>query len=706
MREHIKKYMIHFSELENNLDKFKTEYLYCADTESCFTSEYLKEKYSNKEKVEHDEDAVKVYAWGLSNTNNDYVVYGENLEQFFETLNKICYNNVSLEKLSSSKVKSIKSKMKMQIYIHNLAWDIEFMKYYLLKNGYEYYNSKVKDKKKINCKHEPLSFNIVENNNIVYSANVNLKPTNITYRKKVKKEFVNIKDTVFPDIEFLDSFKILAEKLENIAKNVIKIDDKFHKLSNEYDYDKIRLDGHKLTELEKMYLYNDVYILKEMINQFYLPLGTNKNTASGISFDKFIIGKYGDDKPYKKFLEDYPDLSEKPKIFDIIKKSYRGGWTQVNNKYKGKHLKNINGTSIDINSSYPAIISGHLKLSKKYDGTLLPYGEPILYEGYKECSNKELNLLTIEFDKFYNKNSDNLIGEIQVGSINSEIFGRIGTDYIHTNIINGRAKGTNGRSLTSRYRLNVWEYELDSILENTVFENYKVIETLTFKANKGNFKEIVDYYTELKIEGKKEKNSVKTTFAKIILNSFYGKLASNYERIERKLSLKNGLVQNEQTDIKYYSDKRYYPAFASAVTAWARVNLRTVLYKVGYNNVLYFDTDSLYTLIPKDKIENLLGVYEENKEGLLDSYVLGKWDIEKTYKEFKAIGSKKYMVKTHDDKITCKCAGLPEEVRKKIIFNDFKLGNPFEGKKMKTKLKGGYALIEGTYKLQDFTFNR
>lgn len=699
MINHINKFMIHHTELQNNLDKFSKYAIYCADTESCFVNEKIKQMYENKEKnINHKGKAVKIYAWGLSNTFNDYVLYGEDLESFFNSINTICYKNIDINKMSEAKFKRLKSEMQMEIYIHNLAWDIEFMKYYLLENNFKYYNSKVKDMKKINTSKDPYTFNIVENNNIVYSANVNLKPLKVRYTKKSKGNVMNIETELFPSIDFKDSFKILSFKLDSIAKNVIKIDDKFHKLSHDYDYDKVRTDGHILTEKEKMYLYNDVYILKEFINQFYLPLNTDKSTASSISFEKFIEGKYGFDKPYKQFLENYPDLSEKPKIFNIIKKSYRGGWTQANYKYKNKHLKNINGTSIDINSSYPAIISGHLLLNDKYKGTPLPYGEPKLYEGYKKCGSNHLNLLVIEFDKFYNKDKDNFIGEIQVGSINREIFKRNGTDYIHTNIIDGVTKGTNGLSLDYRYRLYIWEFELDSILKNTVFENYKVLETLQFKCNIGHFKNIVEEYTEMKIKGKKEGNNVKQNFAKLILNSFYGKLASNYEREERKVVLENGLAKNQHTDIIYYSDKRYYPAFASCVTAWARVNLRESLYKIGYNNVLYFDTDSLYTLLPKNEVEKIMG-------NTLDPYILGKWDIEKTYKEFKTIGSKKYMLKYFNDDILCKCAGLPQDVREKIDFDQFKLGNPFEGKKMKTKVKGGYALIEGTYELQDIVFN-
>lgn len=698
MKKHIAKYMIHVNQLKEYIDFFNVESTFCFDTESCFINEEVKDIYTNKKDRSKlkKENHVKVYAWGLSNTNNDYVLYGETLEQFFKAIETILYSRVNLDiRLSENKVKEIRRCLKMKIYVHNLSWDLEFMKYYLLENGYGYYNSKVKDGKKIIERHSEKSFNIVENDGIVYMANVNFQGKQLKYRKKKKGEFHNITETVFPDIEFLDSLKIMPSSLDMIGKKVINIDEKFHKLSGEYDYDAIREDDHQLTEHERMYLYNDVYILKEFFNQFYKTMETNKTTASSIAFSKFIEGKYGHDKPYRAFLEDYPDLYDYKDIMEIIKGSYKGGWTQVNKYFKGKHLKGINGTSIDINSSYPAVVRNKP----------LPYGMPTLHNGYVPCGENELNLLVIEFDKFYNKHSNNEIGVIQCGSNNTDIFGVRGTEYIATNIIDGKAKGTNRKSKNmKRYRVEIWEFELENILEQTIFEDYEVIQTLTFKSNTGHFGEVVDFYTDMKIKGKKDNNNALTNFAKLVLNSFYGKLASAPEREERKVVMKDGLCGFENTDIMYEAEQKYYPAFASCVTAWARCNLRTQLYKLSINengeyenHVIYFDTDSLYTDLPVEVVKEKMG-------DMLDPYELGKWDIEKTYHEFKAIASKKYIVKTFKDEIVCKCAGLPEEVRKTVTFDEFELGHTFKGKKCKCRLPGGYALLTGDYKLKEDLF--
>ncbi len=176
MKNHIKEYMIHCNNLIENIHFFNVDSTFCFDTESCFVSEEIKQMYEKKEKTKHKGDAVRVYAWALSNTTNDYVLYGETLDQFFDSIETILYSRVNLnQKMSESKVKQIRKQLKMRIFVHNLAWDIEFMKYHLLRNGYDYYNSKVKDGKKVIERHSPHSFNITENENIVYGANVNFK---------------------------------------------------------------------------------------------------------------------------------------------------------------------------------------------------------------------------------------------------------------------------------------------------------------------------------------------------------------------------------------------------------------------------------------------------------------------------------------------------------------------------------------------------
>lgn len=756
-KEHVDKFMISDKNL-NIIDLRKvmpTSGLFTMDTESCFKHHNFEEvshgiidmtkplpikKEITKKRMNGEEyqksiwnkdfdREVHCYAYAIGNTKSDYVIYGTDLKDMFTTFNTIIKANIG-----DTKDKDIaQQRATINCFVHNLGWDIEFCKYTLLDLGYEYFNAPVKDNKKSKKKQPKGCFNIVENNNITYQATITMPETTTITSTKKNKDGKYKKSNIMHEVKLIDSLKIMPKSLDQIAKKVVDIDEMFLKMGESYDYDKWRPVGHILTELEKQYLYNDIYILKEFLNQFYKPLNTTQLTASSISFEYFLNETFGQptlNENYKLFEEHFPDLSSKVFMYETIKDSYRGGWTQANKTYVGVTQKLHNAVSVDINSSYPAVVA--------YKP--LPFGTPRQFDGEIDGSYHtdgfNLELLTIHFDAFKNKAEDNLIGEIQVGAECAKEFNCSGTEYIHTNFGGGEEfddviynidwiKGHKNPTEKRRYTMTIWKFELENMLENmdfylldktfnptndsyvegnTLQKGYEVSTTLLFQSQVGLFKHVVDKLVEDKNKGKLEGNNCLQEDAKLKMNSFYGKMGSNYEREDRKL------VYNENTELCEYesfgacyeSNRKYYPAFASAVTAWARVNLRTTLHKVGYLDVLYWDTDSLYTRVNADTIIERAG-------DILHKTELGKWDIEKEYNEFKAIGAKKYILKGHDygktgEKVMCKCAGLPSEVRETITFEQFYLGNTFHGKKVKTRVHGGYALIEGTYKLNKSSF--
>lgn len=761
-KQHVDKYLISDKNL-NIIDlrsKFPTSGLFVMDTESCFKhhnfeevshgiidmtkpipikKEITKRRRNKKTKQLEDyqksiwnkdfDKEVYCYAYAIGNTESDYVIYGTDLKDMFTTFDEIIKANIG----NTTDKDIATQRATINCFVHNLGWDIEFCKYTLLDLGYDYFNAPVKDNKKTKKKQPKGCFNIVENNNIVYQATVTLPSTTSITSTRKNKNGKYTKSTIQHEVKLIDSLKIMPKSLDQIAKKVVKIDDMFHKMGEKYDYDKWRPVGHILTQLEKEYLYNDIYILKEFLNQFYKPMNTTQLTASSISFEYFLEKTFGQptlNENYKLFEEHFPDLSNKAFMYETIKDSYRGGWTQANKTYVGVTQKLHNAVSVDINSSYPAVVA--------YKP--LPFGCPRQFEGEIDESYHtdgfNMELLTIHFDAFKNKAEDNLIGEIQVGAECAKEFNCSGTEYIHTNFGGGEEyddviynidwiKGHKNPTEKRRYTLTIWKFELENMLENmdfylldktfnptcdayvegdTLQKGYEISTTLLFQSQVGLFKEVVDTLVEVKNKGKLEGNNCIQEDAKLKMNSFYGKMGSNYEREDRKLVYNedNGLCEYESIDACYESNRKYYPAFASAVTAWARVNLRTTLHKVGYLDVLYWDTDSLYTRVNADTIIERCG-------DILHKTELGKWDIEKEYTQFKAIGAKKYILKGHDYgksgyKVMCKCAGLPSEVRETITFNDFYLGKTFTGKKVKTRVHGGYALIKGTYKLNKSTF--
>ena len=708
LEKHIHTYMIHYTEFmamdyTSVANLFDVNELYSFDTES-------------SHKVEDGEPVARVYAWSIGNTGNDYQIYGEDINDIYIVFDKIARaNNMEYNDCNGGKFK---------VFIHNLTWDFQFMFYSMLEMGFNQFSGSVRYGKKTNMKQPCGTFSVIENNGNVYSSTIKLHDSiELTSSRKNRKGEYN-KKTIDITINLIDSYKIMKKELKEIATDVLDIDEMFNKLGDDYDYTTYREVGHELTLFEKCYLYNDVYILKEFEKQFYMKLDTDKITASAISFEKFLSIAFKKDtynENYKEFEKVFPDLSSYVKISEIIKNSYRGGWTQGNLRYIGIKQLLRNAVSIDINSSYPAVI--------RYK--MLPYGTPRLYKRHvnkdeMQKNGYDMRLLTIAFDGFKNNDEDNQIGEIQVGADNVEAFQMRGTQYAHTNIIGGTQKGdviTNyklvGRKNASdkrRYTMTIWDFELESMLKNMSFyteekkyvkhlqlwvsngklkRGFEVLETLCFKGKVGVFGEAVDIYTEMKKQGKREGNACMTEQAKMMMNAFFGKMGASYDRKDREVIMDDeGLIKYGNVVHSYTASKKYYPAYASAVTAWGRCNLRDTLYKVGYNNVLYFDTDSLYTTLDEEELRFRVG-------DVLDDFELGKWKIEKYYDEFKCIGAKKYMLLDTDGKTMCKCAGLPKTVRENIRFDEFYLGNEFDGKNQKKAVKGGYILTTVRFRLSD-----
>lgn len=691
---------------------FNSESYYALDTESS----------NNNEKA-------WVYAWSIGCTKTDVQVYGNNIDDIYSVFERIARANN--KKYDSKRSQTVK----FQVFVHNLKWDFEFLKYSFHRMGFEQFFGNVKYGKKFGTLQRG-TFSVVCNDNIVYSANIKLHDGMhfVSDRKNRKGEF-NSQD-IDIEIELIDSMKITQKKLSDIADELLVIND-MHKKLDGYDHKIMRMENHSLTDEEKAYLYNDVYILKEWAKQFYAILKTTKKTASSIAFEKFLEKTFR----YKNFADNYkvfeglfPDLTKYALISKIIEDSYNGGMTQSNRAYVHKTIKTNKAVSMDINSSYPAVVKN----------CMLPYGTPTFYSKGRPTleekieDNVDMELITIAFDGFKNNNPNDLIGNIKVGDnvfdyIDSgafEDFDIRGSQYIHTNIVDGleindvitdyELIGEKNPTDKRRYTMSIWSFELENLLENMSFyiedkkwnkeyeewdtvevlrKGYDVLHTVGFAGRTGIFEEAVDFYTKMKIEAKLSGNKCLEEFAKMILNSFYGVMGSNSRRVDKSYKVnENGEIVNGEVVNVYSSSKKYYKAFASAVTAWARVNLRKTLYSVGFENVLYFDTDSLYTTLNKEELEERCG-------DLLHDTELGKWKIERTYNEFKTIGAKKYILKTDNDEIVCKCSGLPADVREAITFEQFELGASFEGKRQPVPMYGGFVLKDVPFRISDNIFD-
>lgn len=136
------------------------------------------------------------------------------------------------------------------------------------------------------------------------------------------------------------------------------------------------------------------------------------------------------------------------------------------------------------------------------------------------------------------------------------------------------------------------------------------------------------------------KDKPEEILAKLMQNSLYGKFGSRRERltvfcpdVEDETATLDALPLDDAgfwwIRKEFADDLRCIPQWAAFITAHARMHLLETVYRVGVENVVYGDTDSLTTL-PGYRHCFELG----------DDY--GQWKLEKSWSRFRALAPKVY----------------------------------------------------------------
>ena len=538
----------------------------------------------------------RVWAWGVCEIGNpNYFIHGNNIDGFFN----FCENSEN-----------------STIYFHNLKFDGEFILCWLFENGFKH----VKDRKELKTK---TFTTLISDKGQFYSMK-------IVFKKIGKK-------TNF--IVIYDSLKILPFSVDAIAKGfnlpITKL---------EIDYNKPRPVGYKLTPEEIDYLKNDAGIVARALTIIFgqdlekMTAGSNalfdyKRTVSIKSFDRWF--------PVPEYDED-------------VRKSYKGGFTYLNPKYKGVDIGK--GIVLDVNSLYPSVMRNRP----------LPYGEGIYFEGQYKTDvlyNLYVQMLTCQF-------------EIKPGHIpiiqlkNNLSF--IPTEYLTT-------------SGDEEVTLCLTNVDLDLFFKHYDIYNLEYHSGWKFKSTTGLFTEYIDKWTDVKIQASIDNNNAMRTLAKLMLNSLYGKFALN-PNVQSKIPYYDNRI------VKYYvGDKEtrtpLYIPVGTFVTSWARYTTITSAQSV-YARFIYADTDSLH-LIGEELPDNLD----------IDPVNIGKWKHESTFTRARFLRQKSY-IEEIDGEIKITCAGLPESCYKYVTWDNFKAGASYPGKLQPKHVPGGIVLKD-----IDFTIN-
>ena len=277
---------------------------------------------------------------------------------------------------------------------------------------------------------------------------------------------------------------------------------------------------------------------------------------------------------------------------------------------------------------------------------------------------------------------------------------------------------------TSRFKQgNYWtdepvEIVLTSVDHKLFLEHYDVedleyLDGFRFKGIRGMFKDYIDYWMKIK----ETTTGAKRQLAKLQLNSLYGRFA-----MATKTSVKIPyLDQDGVVQYRYSEDEirdPVYTAMACFITAYAREKtIRSA--QAHYDRFIYADTDSL----------KLVGYDEPVGLEIHDTH-LGAWKDEGDFRESRWIRAKTYAVtiqatkkntlqnfaklindpQAHNvvvwgkkirywkDKVTC--AGMPDNVKTQVTYENFVPGSTFTGKLVPRRYPGGVILEDTTFTIK------
>ena len=408
------------------------------------------------------------------------------------------------------------------------------------------------------------------------------------------------------------------------------------------DYSLMRHSKTPLTEKELGYCEYDCLVVYEYIKkelETYESVNKIPTTSTG-KVRKELQGITLKDFKYKRLVR--KAINTDPHIYNLLMEAFMGGYTHANWVFAGDIIKNVD--SFDFTSSYPYVLVSHKYPSSEFKRCYIKKKE--------EMSKKLCYLLVVKFTNIKSKYYNNFISQSKC-----------------KNIKGGRYD--NGRVIEAEeIIITLTDIDFYLILD-TYTCNYEILEI--YYANYSylpktfiNF--ILDKYvskTEYKnvvgkeLEYQKEKNK---------FNSLYGMSVTNMIRDNVIYDDDSGLwreeeLTNDEIIEKLLSEKKKaFLSFAYGVwcTAYARNNLIRNLVKLD-DYVIYADTDSLklregydksvidnYNKFVENKIKkvskelniNIERYSPKDKDGI--HHMLGLFEEDANYLEFKTLGAKKY----------------------------------------------------------------
>ena len=268
-------------------------------------------------------------------------------------------------------------------------------------------------------------------------------------------------------------------------------------------------------------------------------------------------------------------------------------------------------------------------------------------------------------------------------------------------IPNEYVKSSNGELIT----LTLTNIDLELFLSHYNVYEMTYHSGWKFKGIRGLFTQYIEFWTERKINAKKEGNNVLYLISKLMLNSLYGKFGLNpnvrgkYPYLDSEGVIQYGMYPLEQRNSIYIPVASFITSYARRKTILTSQAIKDYTIKnYGIDYYIYSDTDSIHLLdIDEEELKQFVD---------LDDYRLGAWKLESRFSRGKYLRQKCY-IEENEDKLNVTIAGLPKNLGKYINFDNFKQGLTItkEDEEKDHKLtfkhvKGGVLLVDTDFTIK------